>query len=177
MPSAPVIRPAQLPDAQALAWIQVAAWHTAYAGIIPAAYLRRYTHDLRLGVWTKILAPQGQDDPQRQHTTTLVAELQGKVCGFASIKEDPAQAELMAIYVHPDRWGTGLGHTLHQAAIDALSDQGHRRALLWVLAKNTRAQAFYAAHGWSRTKDTTTRVYAKKPLTLEKWIKPLGSAG
>ncbi|MES2643121.1 MAG: GNAT family N-acetyltransferase [Myxococcota bacterium] len=140
------VRPALDADPAAIARAQVAAWHEAYAGLIPAAYLADYTVPMRTERWQRILRaplPGG---------VTVVGEVDGVVEGFASIAvardEDVVGAELAALYVHPTRWGTGLGHALHEAALAQVVAAGHSRAVLWVLEENVRARSFYERHGW-----------------------------
>ncbi|WP_410659793.1 GNAT family N-acetyltransferase [Amycolatopsis sp. lyj-112] len=70
----------------------------------------------------------------------------GAVLDFTAV--DRIRGELRAIYLAPERWGTGLGRLLHDTAVTALRDAGHREATLWVLDTNERAQRFYAAAGW-----------------------------
>lgn len=136
------IRPATDADPAAIARAQVAAWHQAYAGLIPAAYLAEYTVPMRTERWRRILQaplPGGR---------TLVGEVDGVVEGFASICDardaDVSGTELAALYVHPTRWGAGLGHALHEAAVAHLS----AHAVLWVIEGNRRARTFYEHHGW-----------------------------
>ncbi len=56
--------------------------------------------------------------------------------------------KLYAIYVDPSWWGRGLGRALIENARRLMAERGHAAALLWVLAGNSRAEAFYRADGW-----------------------------
>ncbi|HEY6517257.1 MAG TPA: GNAT family N-acetyltransferase, partial [Steroidobacteraceae bacterium] len=76
------------------------------------------------------------------------------VLGFATIApardaEAAGQGELCALYVEPDCWGRGIGQALAAAARADLYRHGFRKAVLWVVASNARAQRFYRAGGWS----------------------------
>jgi GNAT superfamily N-acetyltransferase len=51
--------------------------------------------------------------------------------------------ELYALYVSPDWWSTGAGRALMGEVLTCLEAEGYRRAILWVLADNTRARRFY----------------------------------
>ncbi len=140
------LRLARASDPAAIARAQVAAWHAAYVGLIPDAFLAEYTVAQRTQRWEQILRaplPGG---------VTLVGEVDGAVEGFASIAhargEEDDGGELVALYVHPGRWETGLGHALHEAALEHLVAAGHARAVLWVLEGNARARSFYERHGW-----------------------------
>lgn len=76
------------------------------------------------------------------------ADEPGRLLGFAS--SGPARdgdlglppLELSALYVRSERYGTGLGHALLEAAI------GSSAAYLWVLEGNQRATAFYERQGF-----------------------------
>jgi GNAT superfamily N-acetyltransferase len=61
----------------------------------------------------------------------------------------PEHGELCAIYVDPDRWGQGIGMALIAAARANLLALGYRKALLWVLAGNARAERFYRIDQWA----------------------------
>jgi GNAT superfamily N-acetyltransferase len=90
--------------------------------------------------------------------STLVAELGGRIIGFASVgpcrddDAEPGTQELWGLYLHPDYWGAGHGHALHAHALGALRPNGSSptvEATLWVLDGNKRARRFYEQHGWS----------------------------
>ena len=91
--------------------------------------------------------------------------------GFAAIgpsSDDDASAgtgELRAIYLHPCYWNRGLGRLLHDHALAALSNDGHRCATLWVLRTNNRARRLYHRSGW--LPDGTTKIDTIDSLVLE----------
>ena len=102
------------------------------------------------------------------HTTTsrlrpqdglhlLVAEVEGRVVGFAELIRSPAQprhahvAELNMVCTHPDFGGRGVGRALTGAVID-LADNWlnlHRLGLI-VFADNDRAIRLYEQSGFQR---------------------------
>jgi GNAT superfamily N-acetyltransferase len=55
------------------------------------------------------------------------------------------------LYVDPDRWRTGIGVQLHDAAIARIRGEGHATARLWVLRDNALARAMYERRGWKLT--------------------------
>ena len=57
--------------------------------------------------------------------------------------------ELYAIYLDPDRIGTGPGRRLSEHAVEDLRSRGFDTATLWVLETNERARRFYEAAGWT----------------------------
>jgi GNAT superfamily N-acetyltransferase len=142
-----LVRDATAADALRLALVHVASWQQGYAGMLPGELLDSLSVDSRTARWRDILAA---DLP----ATTLVVESDGQVMGFATIGDSrdsdapTGVGELWSIYVHPDRWGTGLGFALHGAALRALIDHGNQEATLWVLRQNERGRRFYERQGW-----------------------------
>ena len=132
-------------DCVAVAHVQVAAWRAAYVGVVPDDVLARLDVAERVRRWIELV---------HRGVRLLVAEDEAGVVGYASSgasRDDDATAavgELYALYVVPDRWGTGVGHLLHDAALDGLRQERSTCATLWVLAENTRGRRFYESHGW-----------------------------
>ena len=58
--------------------------------------------------------------------------------------------ELYAIYLHPTRWGRDIGKALLQRAEESLRGSGFRRAVLYVLEGNERAERFDRSAGWEQ---------------------------
>jgi GNAT superfamily N-acetyltransferase len=132
-----VIRPGTPDDAEAVARVHVQTWQAAYAHALPRERLAALSVEERAEMW------RGQPP--------LVAEIDGEIVGFASVgpSRDEDAGELYAIYVHPDKWGTGVGRALIEAGEERLRELGHEHALLWVLDDNPRARRFYEVAGWS----------------------------
>jgi GNAT superfamily N-acetyltransferase len=136
----PVVRPAQVTDAEPLVRCHLACWQETYTGLVPQPALEKAlaARGERTERWRGIL---------RDSAGTFLAEHQDEVVGFASVgrapEEDLAELPLLhALYVRQAQWGTGLGHRLLTTAL------GDQPASLWVLATNARARRFYAAHGF-----------------------------
>ena len=141
-----MIRPARPEDAAAIAGVQVRAWWHAYADVVDREHLAERTTASRTERWREILASG--------RTETAVAEVSGRLAGFASIgapmHADPAPGlgELLALYVDPPAQGAGIGTALLADAEERLRAQGFARALLGVFEANGLARAFYGARGW-----------------------------
>ena len=122
------VRTAGPEDALAVETVRLTTWRAAYAGLVPAAFLDGLTP---------------RERPALPGVTTLLATDPDPV-GMASYgpsrDDDRDGLELYALYVLPERWGTGLGH-------DLLGRTGDVRSL-WVLEGNARARRFYEAHGF-----------------------------
>ena len=144
---------AELP---AVARVRVASWRAGYAGLVPDAELEAIGEQDRLDTWVERIASSTE-------VSTLVALLDGEVIGFAAYGAErsdlaPAVAgrgEVYALYVHPDRWGTGAGHALMTSARAALGARGYDAVSVWVLEGNARGIAFYERQGFRATGDVT----------------------
>lgn len=147
-----LIRPALPEDAADIARIHVAAWKTAYAGIIDAAYLAALSTAQRESYWAKAIAQGGPDGPEvllAQHDST------GAVLGwiaFGDCRDHGAPAtrgEVWAIYADPAHWSLGVGHRLWLQARQRLLARGKTDASLWVLAANAPGIRFYGRQGFA----------------------------
>ncbi|MCZ4101910.1 MULTISPECIES: GNAT family N-acetyltransferase [Streptomyces] len=135
-------------DIDAVSAIRVRGWQSAYAGIVPQGYLDAMS------------APE--DAARRRewfaHDTGRVENLVSadgtEVTGWAAHgpyrgdDAEPGDGELYAIYVRPDRIGTGAGRALIGAVLARAADRDFPRLRLWVLADNARARRFYEKAGF-----------------------------
>ena len=141
------LRPAAPADATSVARVHVRAWQEAYRGLMPGDYLAGLRPQERAQHYDFATL-----DPARPRT--VVAVEADAILGFATVSpardaDAIGQGELCALYVEPDCWGRGIGRALASAARDDLCRLGFTRAVLWVVAGNTRAEQFYRADGWS----------------------------
>ncbi|WP_329007343.1 GNAT family N-acetyltransferase [Micromonospora rifamycinica] len=92
---------------------------------------------------------------ERDEHLMTVAERDGRLVGFSYLGPDdagdPATGLLNAIHLDPAERGRGTGRTLMADALDTMRARGWRRAVLWVLERNTGARGFYEHGGWSWT--------------------------
>jgi len=152
------IEPANLDEAQAMAEVHVLSWQHAYRGIFPDGFLAQLSVERRTAMWRDSIAI---GRPQ-----VLVARIEDRVAGFIAFgpcRDEAAPettAEVWAFYLAPDRWSTGMGRALWEAARARMLLQGARRASLWVIATNPRAIRFYLAAGFSLDAGSI------KPLTI-----------
>jgi ribosomal protein S18 acetylase RimI-like enzyme len=132
-------------DAPSLAQLHVDTWRAAYRGLVPDELLNNMSVAARERRWTAILAEGG---------TAWVAQAATAIIGFAAYGRSrdadaaPFVGEVIALYVHPDAWGSGVGRSLNDAALSSLAADGCREATLWVLRDNSRARRFYERQGW-----------------------------
>jgi GNAT superfamily N-acetyltransferase len=92
----------------------------------------------------------------------IVAEDGGEIVGFAVVGE----SMLEQLYVRPDRWRTGVGSLLHDAAVDRRRCAGDERLRLWTLEANTRARGFYERRGWRLDGATKTAAHPPYPIDV-----------
>lgn len=141
------LRLADPDDAIAVARVHVRTWQVAYRTLLPDDYLDQLRPEDRA---------QKYDfsglDPLKPRT--IVAVESGMILGFATTAPSrepdlPDYGELYALYIDPEKWGQGIGRALLSAARANLFELGFRRALLWVLAGNVRAERFYRIDQWA----------------------------
>jgi GNAT superfamily N-acetyltransferase len=141
------LRPAEPPDAMAVARVHVRSWQAAYRRLLPDDYLDQLRPEDRARAYDFTTL-----DPLKPRTIVAVEE--GLIHGFSTTapSRDPDLAnyrELCALYVDPEQWGRGMGHTLVSAARAYLCELGFRHAFLWVLRGNVRAERFYQIDRWA----------------------------
>lgn len=127
-----VLRPMAVTDLDEVAAFHLRTVLEAYAGIFPP----------RAPVPTvaQLASEWAVDQP---HAWVVV---DGRaVVGTVATRE----RDLRRLLVDPTRWRQGLGHRLHDVAVDAVARGGHDAARLWVLEENGRARAFYEHLGWT----------------------------
>lgn len=150
----PRIRPATEDDAPAIARVHVDTWRTAYRGIVDGAYLRSLSYPDFEKRRRQRLATPG--------TITFVAEVRGKVVGFATAGpnrdlDTEYDTELYAIYIRKAFARKGLGSALVAAVARGLSDAGHRAMVLWVLRDNAPSRRFYESLGGTLAGEKSSR--------------------
>ncbi|MGK5692035.1 N-acetyltransferase family protein [Streptomyces sp. URMC 128] len=143
------IRQMTLADCDRVAEIRIRGWQSAYRGLMPQSYLDG------LSVAEDAARSRGRLAQADGSVVNLVAEDSGgEVVGWAC--HGPyrdgelltSDAELYAIYVHPDQVGHGAGQALLEESVARCAAAGHGRLLLWVLKENGRARRFYERAGF-----------------------------
>ena len=146
--SALLVRAATPGDSRCIAEVHVQSWREAHTDQVPAALSARLDVELSARRWAARLrgeTPRGAD----RLGDAWVAVVDGRIVGFSSAgmtrdaDRPRTEAELYALYVLADHYGTGAGAALLHAAV------GTGPASLWVLTANDRAIAFYAKHGFT----------------------------
>jgi ribosomal protein S18 acetylase RimI-like enzyme len=149
------IRPAIQTDAVGIAKVYVDAWRSAYAAILPHRVLLEMSYDQQTLQWTRTI--------QRTRELVIVAiEADQGVVGFAGFGSaragdrrtierlagvpDASVGEIYTLYVQPDCQDRGIGRQLVADAFAAMTRNGCRCGLLWVLRDNP-SRYFYERIG------------------------------
>jgi GNAT superfamily N-acetyltransferase len=151
-----IVRTATPEDAEAMARVHGASYETAY-GLTD-------DFDRRLGIYREHVFSNAEVRP-------LLAEEDGRVVGIATVGAE----ELYAIYVHPDRWGGGVGQALLDRAHVALAETCDE-ARLTVLAANLRARRFYERNGWELVERLTEPHFGGVPTDVCRYRRTFSSS-
>ncbi|WP_399932587.1 GNAT family N-acetyltransferase [Streptomyces kanamyceticus] len=135
-------------DCAAVAEIRVLGWRSAYAGLMPQAFLDGLSVEEGTEQLRERLA-RG-----RAGAVDLIAERADRTVGWACFGPardsdvPPEEAELYALYVHPEQYSTGVGRALLLECAARCTAAGRPRLRLWVIEGNTRARRFYERFGF-----------------------------
>ncbi|HEX7064717.1 MAG TPA: GNAT family N-acetyltransferase [Bacillales bacterium] len=138
------IRKAKVEDSAGIAKVQVDSWKTTYDGIVPDSYLQRMSYEARKNNWKQIIDLSGH-----RNIVYVAEDEEGMVVGFVSGGRERSdnypefQSECYAIYLLEEVQAEGLGRKLFVRLAEDLSESGFSSMLVWVLADNLSARAFY----------------------------------
>ena len=83
----------------------------------------------------------------------IVAELDGRLAGFAAVILGEDRAELDGLFVEPDLWRRGIGAALTDVAVH----EARRQGLAMMVVASPSARGFYEKCGFSVEGPATTR--------------------
>ncbi|HEX3347475.1 MAG TPA: GNAT family N-acetyltransferase [Acetobacteraceae bacterium] len=165
------IRRARPGDAAAIGAVHVAAWRSAYAGILPDSYLTRmsvsrqalhYDATIRAGVGVHVATASGLDLGAGGRGPRVVGFVTGgptreRPSFLHAPMHDLGDGEIETLYVLDDWRERGLGRRLMRAAAAHLAMAGCRSAFLWVLRDNP-SRWFYTRLGGKPVAEATIQV-------------------
>ena len=157
------IRQAGLDDASGIGAVHVAAWRSAYAGILPDAYLAGLSPSRQTAYYqTGLMAGH----------VAMVAEVTGRIVGFATMgrrRAALADGEVETLYMLDDWREQGAGRALMQGAAKHLAARGCRSVFLWVLRDNPSRWFYQRLGGRQAAHGETTVAGVKVPKTAYVW--------
>ncbi len=141
------VRPATPEDAGGVRRVAAAAYRETYDDVVGDEGV-----ETLLATWydPADLRDRLGSTPEGGHVRTFVAA-DDRVVGYAGAAvpgadADPALGGLPTLYVHPDRWGEGIGTRLFDRARSYLATHGVERMRIRVFADNDVGRGFYEDH-------------------------------
>lgn len=166
------VRRADPGDVRELARINQDSWRNAARGTVPDVLLDRMLPESHLNGWRRwVCLP----DPDGVFVAEDQAGRIGSYCVVAEARDDEDMhadlrtGELVSVHSDPDCQGTGAGRTVHDAALDHLSEQGFRYVVLWVLQDDWTSRAFYAQNGWRHDGASKEHVVGERRVPLVRY--------
>lgn len=145
------LRVATPDDALTIAELKCITWRHAYVGLMPDHALANLD--------AKAEAPHWRDwlEDETSGLIALLLEQQGRAIGYGLAgpmrkgdregSEIDADAEIYALYIHPDHQRSGLGKRLMAGLCERLIKAGFVMVGLWMVGGNDRAERFYRSIG------------------------------
>ena len=141
------VRLARTSDVDDLANVQIRAWTTDFANILPAESLAALDPgDIALEWARGLLQPGGH--------RLLVALVGNVVIGYAAVgpsgdpDTQPGTGEILALEVDPDHRGAGHGSRLLAAVVDTARESHLTDLSMWVPLAAEKRRAFFMHAGW-----------------------------
>ena len=133
-----MIRNAEKEDVRQIAEILVEDWQKVYRGIMDDAFLDSMSADLRYEIEIK------------RYEKYLVAADGHEILGYAWLEptaEEPADCEVIALYVRYSKRNNGIGKLLMQYAKEYFREAGNAKMIVWCLKDNNESRRFYKKAG------------------------------
>ena len=133
-----IIRKAEKEDVRQIAEICTEDWKKAYRGIIDSGFLDSMTVDSRYEI------------ELRRYEKLIVAADGDRVLGYAWLEaagDEPADCEVIALYVRYSERNQGIGKLLMQYAFSRFRENGKKKMIIWCLKENQESRRFYEKTG------------------------------
>jgi GNAT superfamily N-acetyltransferase len=79
----------------------------------------------------------------------VVAHAGDRLVAHMAWRPEDERGHLLALFVEPAAWGSGIATELHDRAIAGMRERGYCEASLYTPAGNARARRFYEREGWA----------------------------
>ncbi|WP_170150267.1 GNAT family N-acetyltransferase [Oceanobacillus halophilus] len=142
------------------------SWNSTYEGIIPLDIQNNFLQN----------AYSYKNMKRRlKHTTIFVAEMDGKIVGFANYSPVSKEGStiLGAIYIYPEYQGKGIGSAFLKEGMEKLGDV--RKIQLNVEKNNIIGMRFYEAKGFEKVREYEDDFDGHILKTVEMALKVKGS--
>ena len=133
-----VIRNAEKEDVRQIAEILVEDWQTAYRGIMDSDFLDSLSVEQRYEIEVK------------RYDKYVVAADGNEILGYAWLEmsaDEPADCEVIALYVRYSKRNGGIGKLLMQYATTYFRESGKKKMIVWCLKENNESRRFYEKVG------------------------------
>jgi len=145
-----LIREVKLEDANQYVSLKNLVWRSAYANIFPQEVFEDKDKNFERDVQDFVNIAYN-DDTQINY----VAEVDGEIIGLMFGKKESeyeyfaklGYADLMAIYIHPDFQGYGIGNKFKNIFIEWAKKNSSRKFVIGVLKDNINARCVYEKWG------------------------------
>ena len=161
-----LIRKGVQEDVSSIAEVHICSWNEAYLALLPKSYIDKKNSELdRHMMWAQIIC-----EPNVQ--VWVAVDDCHQVVGFIGYYAHDRCYEITTLYVLPDYHRRGIGTTLMQVSLAAISRSApDAEFYLWALEANLSAIKFYQKHGFERSGDISEEVYEGTKITDIKMIK------
>jgi len=85
----------------------------------------------------------------RPDTDVWIAELDGKLVGYALVLEQPSQKSTLYVVVHPSQRRNGIGSQLLELVLNRAQEVGSKNIMIYANEKNEASISFLKHHGFS----------------------------
>ena len=133
-----MIRKAEKEDVRQISEICVEDWQTAYRGIIDSEWLDSMSVDKQY------------EKEIKRYQDFVVAADGDKILGYAWLQktgDEPADCEIVALYVRYINRNNGIGKLLLQYAMKYFTASGKKKMIITCLKENDEARRFYEKNG------------------------------
>lgn len=133
-----IVRNAEIEDVRQIAKILVEDWQKVYRGIMDDTFLDSMSVDQRYEIEVK------------RYEKYIVAADVNEIHGYAWLEvtdEEPADCEVIALYVRYEKRGNGIGKLLMQYAVNHFREIGKKKMIVWCLKENNESRKFYEKVG------------------------------
>ena len=159
-----MIRKAEKEDVRQIAEILVEDWQKAYRGIMDDAFLDSMSVDERYEI-------EG-----RRYQKYIVAADGSEILGYAWLEaseEEPADCEVIALYVRYSKRNQGIGKLLMQHAVSHFRETEKKKMIIWCLKENVESRKFYEKAGGKEFR-TGTHNWGGKEYEMISYLYDLG---